>query len=85
MKFSIKLTNQLHFHANSTLFYQFLSFIRRYLDYGIIYDQLFKKLQLQRLELIQHNAALALAGAITGSSEVELYQNIGLKSLYHIL
>ena len=85
MKFSTKLTNQLHFHANSTLFYQFLSFIRRYLDYGIIYDQLFKKLQLQRLELIQHNAALALAGAITGSSKVELYQNIGLKSLYHRL
>ena len=33
-------------------------------------------------ESVQHNAALAITGAIPGSSRVKLYQELGLESLH---
>ena len=35
----------------------------------------------QRMEIIQYNAALAITGAIIGSSRGKLYQELGLETL----
>ena len=57
-------------------------FIRPHLDYGdIIYDQAYNLSFHQKLESIQYNAALALTGAIRGSSREKLYQELSLESL----
>ena len=48
------------------------SFIRPHIDYGdILYDQTFKNYFHEKLESIQHNAGLAIAGAVTCSSRVK--------------
>ena len=53
-----------------------------HLDYGeVIYDEAYKETLHQKLESIQHNACLALSGAIRGSSREKLYHELGLKSL----
>ena len=58
------------------------SFIRPHLDYGdIIYDQAYNCSFHQKLESVQYNAALAITGAIRGSSREKLYQELGLESL----
>ena len=50
------------------------SFIRPHLDYGdMIYDQTFNMSFQQKMETIQYNAALAITGAIRGSSKKKLY------------
>ena len=47
----------------------FKPFIRPHLDYGdMIYDQTFNMSFQQKMETIQYNAALAITGAIRGSS-----------------
>ena len=57
------------------------SFIRHHLDYGdVIYDQHYNNSFHQKLESIQYNAALAITGAIRGSSREKLCQELGLKS-----
>ena len=56
-------------------------FVRTHLDYGdIIYGQAYKELFHQKLESIQYNAALAITGAIRGTSTEKLYQVPGLQS-----
>ena len=58
------------------------SFIRPHLDYGdILYDQTFNNSFRERLESIQYNAALAITGAIRGSSREKLYQKLGFESI----
>ena len=58
------------------------SFIRPHLDYGdILYDQMFNNSFHEKLESIQYNAALAITGAIRGSSREKLYQEPGFGSL----
>ena len=58
------------------------SFVRPHLDYGdVIYDQRYNNSFHQKLESIQYNAALAITGAIRGSSREKLYQELGLESL----
>ena len=58
------------------------SFARLHLDYGdIIYDQTFNESFHQRIESIQYNAAIAITGAIRGTSSEKLYQELGLESL----
>ena len=58
------------------------SFIRPQLDYGdMIYDQTFNMSFQQKMETIQYNAALAITGAIRGSSREKLYQELGLETL----
>ena len=53
-----------------------------HLDYGeVIYDEAYKETLHQKLESIQHNACLALSGAIRGSSREKLYHELGLESL----
>ena len=58
------------------------SFLRPHLDYGdVIYDRAFNESFQNKLESVQYNAALAIAGAIRGSSREKLYQELGLESL----
>ena len=50
--------------------------------YGdITYDQTFNMSFQQKVETIQYNAALAITGAIRGSSREKLYQELGLETL----
>ena len=50
--------------------------------YGdIIYDQTFNESFHQRIESIQYNAAVAITGAIRGTSSKKFYQELGLESL----
>ena len=58
------------------------SFIRPHLDYAdIIYDQPHNQTLSDRIESVQYNAALAITGAIRGTSRERLYQEFGLESL----
>ena len=58
------------------------SFIRPHLDYGdVVYDQPSNDAFSNKLETIQYNAALAITGAIKGTSRKKLYQEIGLEYL----
>ena len=58
------------------------SFIRPHLDYGdIIYDKAYNSSFHQNLEEIHYNSALAITGAIRGTSKEKLYQELGLESL----
>ena len=60
----------------------YASFARPHLDYGdIIYDQTFNESFHQRIESMQYNAAIAITGAIRGTSSEKLYQELGLESL----
>ena len=57
-------------------------FIRPHLDYGdLLYDQTFNNSFHEKLESIQYNAALVIAGAIRGSSSEKRYQEVGIESL----
>ena len=56
--------------------------VRPHLDYcDVIYEQHYNNTLNQKLETIQYNAALAITGAISGSSRVKIYQELGLESL----
>ena len=64
------------------------AFIRPHLDYGdTIHDQAYNDSFHQKLESIQYNAALAMTGAIRGTSSEKLYQEFGNTELgnYEIL
>ena len=57
------------------------AFIRPHLDYGyIIYEQTYNESFHQKMESIQYNDALAITGAIRGTSREKLYQELGLES-----
>ena len=67
-----KLQNVL---PRSALLTVYKSFIRPLLDYGdIIYDKAFNESFHEKLESLQYNAALAITGAIKGSSTEKLYE-----------
>ena len=58
------------------------SFIRPHLDYGdVICDQEYNVSFHQKLESIQYNSALAITGAIRGTSTEKLYNELGLETL----
>ena len=57
------------------------SFVRPHLDYGDIYDQPKNESFCQKLESYQYNAALAITGAIRGTSQTKIYKELGLESL----
>ena len=60
------------------------SFIRPHLDYGnVIYDQAYNVSFQQKVESIQYNAAVAITGAIRGTSKEKLFEELGLESLQH--
>ena len=56
--------------------------VRPHLDYGdIIYDRPNIDSFVKKLESVQYNAALAITGAIRGTSRDRIYQELGLESL----
>ena len=58
------------------------SFDRPHLDYGdVIYDQPNNSSLSDKIESVLCNAALAITGAIRGTSKENLYQEFGLESL----
>ena len=58
------------------------SFVRLHLDYGdIIYDQPNNESLIQKIDRIQYNAALAITGAIKGTSQSKLCNELGFESL----
>ena len=58
------------------------SITRPHLDYGdIIYDQSYNISFHRRLESLQYDVALAITGAIRGTSKEKLYNELGLGSL----
>ena len=57
-------------------------FIRPHLNYAdIVYDQPNNDFFENKLERIQYNAALAISGAIRGTSRDKIYKELGLESL----
>ena len=57
------------------------SFIRNHLDHGdVMYGQHYNNTFHQKLESIQYNAAIAITGAIRGSSREKFYQELGLEN-----
>ena len=74
-----KLSKALPRHASITIC---KSFVRPHLDYGdIIYDQPNKESLNQKIERMQYNAALSITGAIKGTRQIKLYNQLGFKSL----
>ena len=58
------------------------AFLRPLIDYGdIIYDQPQNKSFSEKLEGVQYKVALAITGAIQGTSRDRIYQELGLESL----
>ena len=58
------------------------AFLRRLLDYGdIIYEQPHNVSFCEKLESVQHKAALAITGAIQGTSRNKIYEELGIESL----
>ena len=57
-------------------------FIQTHLDYGdIVYDRAFNESFHENFESTQNNAAIAITGAIRGTSSDTLFQELGLESL----
>ena len=74
------------FFENYSLFYlehlYWLSTKRPHLDYGdVVYDQPSNNAFSNQLATVQYNAALAITGAIKGTSREKLYQELGLEYL----
>ena len=58
------------------------SYIRPNPDYGdIIYDQTHAASFHQNIEPVQYNSALAITGAMRGTSKDKLYQELGLETI----
>ena len=58
------------------------AFIRLPLDYGdVVFDQAFNNSFHQRIESIRYNVGLAITGAIRGTSNEKLYQELSFESL----
>ena len=74
-----KLSNYLPRHSLVTLC---KTFIRPHLDYAnIIYDKPNNTNICNKIESLQYHAALAITGAIRGSSKEKLFQELGFEYL----
>ena len=70
------------FLPRSSLLCIYKSFIRPHLDYGdIIYDRPSNKNFTNKIESVQYCAALAITGAIRGTSRAKLYEELGIEEL----
>ena len=59
------------------------AFVSQHLDYGdIIYHNSSNATFSQRIETVQYNAALAITGAIRGTSREKLYKELGFECLH---
>ena len=79
----ISLIKRLHkYLPRKSLLCIYKSFVRQHLDYAdIIYDQPHNNAFSNKIESVQYNAALAITGAIRGSSRERLYEELALESL----
>ena len=69
-------------YARSSLLTIYKIFIRSQLNCAdVIYDQAYNSSFHEKLESLQHNACLAIAVAIRGTSSENLCQELGLESL----
>ena len=60
------------------------TFLRPHIDYcDVIYDKSYNEKFTDTVELFQYNVALAMTGAIKGTSKENLYNEIGLEYLKH--
>ena len=58
------------------------AFIKPHLDYGdIVYDKPDNETFINKIEKAQYDAALAVTGAIRGTSREKLYAELGIESL----
>ena len=74
VKFNKKLQNRLPRQVLLTIY---KSLVRPHLDSGdIIYDQTNNESFCQKLESYQYNAALAITGAIRGTSQTKIYKKL---------
>ena len=65
-----------------SLITNYKSFIQPHLDYGdTVYDRAFNESFHKNLESIQYNTAIAITGAIRGTSSEKLFPKLGLESL----
>ena len=80
---TIELLHKLHNTLPRTsLITLFKSFIRPHLDYGdISFDRVSNTSFHQNIESIQYNTALAITGAVRGTSREKLYQELSCGSL----
>jgi hypothetical protein len=68
--------------SRNSLLTIYKSHIRPHLDYGdIIYDRPNIDSFVRKIESVQYNAALAITGAIKGTSKERIYNELGLESL----
>ena len=73
------LSNKLQRQALATIY---KVFIRPHRDYGdIVYDKPNNEIFINGIEKAQYDAALAITGAIRGTSQEKLYAKLGLESL----
>ena len=79
----ISILRKLRFYIpRSSLLTLYKSFIRSSLDYAdVIYDQPNNASFSDKLEILQYNAALAITGAIRGTSREKLFNELGLEKL----
>ena len=74
-----KLSKTLPWHVPITIYN---SFVRPHLDYDdIIYDQLNNESLNQKIERIQYSSVFAITGAIKGTSQSKLYNELDFESL----
>ena len=58
------------------------SFVLPHLEYGdLLYDKPNNQSLCPKIETVQYNAVLAITGAIQGTSQIKLYNELGLESL----
>ena len=79
-----KLTSTLrklyHYMPRDSLVTICKSFIRPHLDYvDVIFDKPSNATFSNRIESVQYNAALAITGTISGTSQKKLYQELGFE------
>ena len=71
-----------HSLTRKSLLTIYKAFLRPLVDYGdIIYDQPQNEPFCEKIESVQYRAALAITGAIQGTSRDKLYHELGLESL----
>ena len=71
-----------HYVPRNCLITIYKSFIRSHLEYAdVIYDQPNNNSLTTKIESLQYNAALAITGAIRGTSREKIYQELGLEYL----
>ena len=71
-----------YFLPRESLITIYKSFVRPHIDYGdIIYDQANNEQFCNMIERVQYNAALAITGAIKGTSQQKIYNELGFESL----